>query len=237
MLAALNTPAQLGLISSCLALHLRGSSSTLLCCNLLPTAAPATIHPPSSVGRIDQNMAFRGDKNSLIHSKKGRGGDSGFEALVYAAEKKMFYVVIEAVEAQRNPFHEAKIDHPSDSSPTAKAKKTNANEKAENEKSDKKQKQAADQRGARSDSDKDSYHAVIEELRMPFLFDNKKDKSEQKEEAYTSAKTTARLAPSASAGCAEQNSTTLPPQIARRAGRCHTSDPTLIILLGLVCCS
>lgn len=133
-------------------------------------------------------MAFRGDKNSLIHSKKGRGDDSGFEALVYAEEKKMFYVVIEAVEAQRNPFHEAKINHPSDRPPTAKAKKTNADEKAENEKSDQKPKQDADQRGARSDSDKDSYHAIIEELRMPFLFDNRKDKSEQKEEAYTSVK-------------------------------------------------
>jgi len=169
-------------------------------------------------------MAFRGDKNSLIHSKKGRGDDSGFEALVYAEEKKMFYVVIEAVEAQRNPFHEAKISHPSDRSPTAKAKKTNADEKAETEKSDQKQKQDADQRGARSDSDKDSYHAIIEELRMPFLFDNKKDKSEQKEEAYTSVKTKRTTAP-------------LTEITARRAGRCHTSDPTLIILLGLTCCS
>jgi len=149
----------------------------------------------------------------------------GFEALVYAAEKKMFYVVIEAVEAQRNPFHEAKISHPSDRSPTAKTKKSNADEKAENEKSDQKQKQKqnADQRGARSDSDKDSYHAIIEELRMPFLFDNRKDKSEQKEEAYTSVE--------------KKKRTTAPlTEIALRAGCCHTSDPALI-LLGRICCS
>ena len=166
-------------------------------------------------------MAFRGDKNSLIHSKKGRGDDSGFEALVYAAEKKMFYVVIEAVEAQRNPFHEAKISHPSDRSPTAKAKKSNADEK--DEKSDQKQNSAADQRGARSDSEKDSYHAIIEELRMPFLFDNRKDKSEQKEEAYTSVE--------------KKKRTTAPlTEIALRAGCCHTSDPALI-LLGRICCS
>jgi len=113
------------------------------------------------IGKVERTMQFHGPGNSLLHSSPRREGDSGFEALVYIKERQSFLLVVESEEKKHDPFHGASIG----------LKKVNTTKEGEAAG------RALDDGKGDGDKDEDkeddtTFHAIIEEVKMPFLVEN-----------------------------------------------------------------